>query len=411
MAAMVGYGRALESAGQVAEATELLASAREEYGDLNQSVEYVRMSAELARAQMLSGDPAEALRLVDETLPAAERLELARETLNLIITRGPALGHLGRPREAIVALVGAVAAAASHGLPDVEMRARVNLSYTAAAEDPQLGHRVARDGLEIARRLGFRSHGFYLLGNAAEMAMRMGDWEWAVARLEEAVAVDELDVVAELRLAQIRGMRGVDVEAMLARHAAQVADMTEVQAPATVSEAQAIVALARGEFVLALELAQASYRLQLSPDGQALQVAARAGAWVGDAEAVREAIRLLEDQQGRVPAATAGEARAALAALDGRRAEALAGFTDTLRRWRELGMELEVAMCGLDLVTLLGASEPAARSAADEAAAFFERVGAKPFGDLLSAALRAPRMPVAQAAAGGNTPTVHATSD
>jgi class 3 adenylate cyclase/tetratricopeptide (TPR) repeat protein len=391
MAAIVGYAQALTNASTVAEATELLASARDEYSDLNETAEYVRLSSELARARLLHGNPEEALRLVDETLPAAERLELTWETLQLIATRGPALASIGRLREAIVTLIGAVSAASSYGLPDVEMRARTNLSYAAAAEDPLLAYRVAREGVELARHLGMRGYGFYLLGNAADLAMRIGEWDWAVGELEEAIASEDQDLVARVRLAEIRGMQGTDVEEELQTRAAEAADLTEFQAPATVGEVRAIVALARGEFQRALELAQAAYRIVIAPDGTALQTAARAAAWVGDADAVGEALRLMEEQPGRVPAAGAREAKAALAALEGRRGEALAGFTDALRRWRDIGVEFEWGLCALSLVTMLGASDPEARSAADDAAALFERLGSKALQERLAGAMNAPR--------------------
>ena len=396
MAAIDLHALSLMNSGQMVEAIELLTAARDEFRDLSETVEYVNLSTELARASLLNGRTADALRLADETLPTAERLQLIRETLHLIITRGPALANLGRLREGVVTLVGAVEVSSSYGIPDVELRARTNLSFAAAAEDPQLSYRVAREGVELARRLGFRGFGYYLLGNAADMGIRIGDWEWSIAELEDAVNVDDEDTVARLRLAQIRGLQGVDVEAQLAEHAARVAELTEFQAIATVSEVRALVALARGEWARALELAQASYRLVIGPDASALYTAARAAAWVGDAEALMEVLRLIEGQPGRVPATLAREARAALAALEGRRGEALAGFVDALRRWRELGAGMEAAMCGLDFVTMLGPSEPEARAAADDAAALFDRLGAQPLRDRVAAALRAPTTPVAR---------------
>ena len=412
MAAIFGYARAFMMASKVAEATELLTSARDEYGDLNETAEYVRLSGELARAHLLYGRVEEAIQLVDEILPTAERLQLTRETLHLIITRGPALASIGRLREAIVVLVGAVSAASSYELPEVEMRASVNLSYTAAAEDPQLAFRVAREGLELARHLGMRGFGFYLLGNAADIAVRVGEWDWAVGELEEAIAYDDRDVVARVRLAEMRGMQGADVEEELTARAAEAADVTEVQAPAGVSRARAVVALARGEFQRSLELAQASYRIAMEPDGQALVAAARAAAWVGDAEALGEAHRLLEEHPGRVPAAGAREARAALAAVEGRRSEALAAFMDALRRWRELGVQLEVGLCTLNFVTMLGASTPEAREAADDAGALFERLGARALQDRLAAALREPVAPAARSTTErAGEPTLQATAE
>ena len=376
--AIVDYAFARNVAGQLAEATALLEPARDEYGDLSETVEYVRLSAELARTYLLLGRTEDAVRTVDETLPTAERLELARETVDLLTTRGPALAGLGRLREAIVTLVGAVAAASSYALPEVELRARVNLSYAAAAEDPQLAFRVAREGLELARHLGFRGPGFYLLGNAAEIATRIGNWAWALPQLDEAIAAMHTDYTARLRGAQIRGLQGVDVGAELQFLADQVADFGEVQAPASVDEVRAEVAFALGDFTPSLEIARRSYRANLAPDGTALQTAGRAAARLANADALREALDILRTQPGRVPAAARREAEAALAALEGRRPEALAGFGDAIRRWRELGLEFEAAVCALNLVAMLGASSPEARAAADEAAALFERLGAQP---------------------------------
>jgi hypothetical protein len=122
---------------------------------------------------------------------------------------------------------------------------------------------------------------------------------------------------------------------------------------------------------------------------------------------------LLETQPGRVPAAAHREAESAVAALEGRRGEARASFVDALRRWRDLGMEMEAAICALNFVTMLGPSEPGAREAADGAAALFERLGAKPFVDLLDRAMRAtPSAPHAPAGTShAKEPTLQAPSD
>ena len=44
---------------------------------------------------------------------------------------------------------------------------------------------VARAGLDLARRLGSRSLTIVLVGNAAELAVQTGDWEWADEQLAE----------------------------------------------------------------------------------------------------------------------------------------------------------------------------------------------------------------------------------
>jgi hypothetical protein len=271
----------------------------------------------------------------------------------------------------------------------------VNLSYAAAAEDPQLAYRVARDGLDLVRHLGMRGYGFYMLSNAVELALRIGDWDWVLPEVEEAAQIDT-DLAAKMRLAEIRGLRGIDVEADLKVLADSVAGMTEVQAKASVDEVRAAVALARGDHRAGLDLARRSYEHNIAPDATAAETAIRAAARLADAEGVRGALLALEGKPGRVPAAIRCEGEAVLAFLEGRRGEALAGFLDALRRWRELGFDFEAAVCALGFVMLLGPSEPEARAAGEQAGVLFERLGARPFQKALADAMGAAAPAAAQ---------------
>jgi class 3 adenylate cyclase/tetratricopeptide (TPR) repeat protein len=384
--AIVGYAFARSAAGQLVESAAMLEPARQEFRDLAETMEFVRLNAALARTYLLLGRTADAVAIADETLPSAERLDLPRETLNLLVTRGPALAGLGRIREAIVTLVGAVSSAASNAWPDLELRARVNLSYAAAGDDLRLGYEVAREGLELARHLGLRGYGFYLLGNAAEFAVQMGDWDWALSQVEDAVGAMDTDFTAQMRRAQIRGLRGVDVEEEFERVAAFMADTSEMQGPTTLDETRAEVAMARGDFTEAHRLAKRSYMQILAPDSTAPRTAGRTAAWLGKQDDARDALDMLAGQPGRVSAVVRREIEAALAALDGRRAESLAGFIDAIRRWHELGAEFEAAVCALNLVVMLGTTAPEARTAADEAAALFSRLEAQPLLERLNEA-------------------------
>jgi hypothetical protein len=271
---------------------------------------------------------------------------------------------------------------------DAQLRSRVNLSYVAAAEDPRLAYRVAREGVELVRHLGI--HGWpYILSNAAQTGIRIGDWDWIEPAVEEAAQTDT-HIAARLRLAEIRGLRGSDVDVELQDIADLVADLTEAQAQSSVGEVRASVALARGDTAGALQAAQEAYRHNVAPDTTAHGTAARAAAWLGDATSVREALGVLEELPGRVNDATSREARAALAVLDGRRDDGHAGFLDAVRRWQDLGLEFEAAVCALSLVTMLGPISPEAQAAAEWAGAMFERVGAEPFVRLLADAMQTP---------------------
>ena len=384
--ATVDYALALTAEGKIAESAALLEPAYTEFADLSETREHVRLSNELARDYLLLAREPEAIAIVDAVLPVAERLEATRETLTLLVTRGPALANIGRLREGIVTLVGAVSSASSYGLPDVELRARVNLSFAAAAEDPPLAYRVARDGYDLCVRLGMRGYAYYILGNASELGLRIGDWDWIQPELEEAVTASELDHAASMRLAEIRGLRGEDVGSELKELADLVSSWTEIQAQLAVAEVRASVALAQGDFGQALELARYAYSAKVAPDAISIPIAIRAAAWMGDAVSLADALRAAEQIPGRVPEVTRLEGRAAMAALEGRRDQALAGFTDARRRWDELGFAFEAAVCSLSAMTLLGAADDGLRAAADSAGALFERVGARPFVALLAAA-------------------------
>jgi tetratricopeptide (TPR) repeat protein len=263
------------------------------------------------------------------------------------------------------------------------------------------------------RKLGMRGFAYYMIGNATELAMRMGDWDWAIAELEEAVATSDLDNAARMRLAEIRGLRGEDVESELQVLTELVEKMTELQAQASVGEVRALVALARGDFKVALDVARRAYQLNIAPDATAPQTAIRAASWIGDTSSLADALAVLEGNPGRVTAAVRREGQAALAALRGRRGEALAEFLDTVRRWRELGLEFEAAMCGLSLVTMLGPSDPEARAVAADAGAVFERLRAQPLMKLLDTAMHAvPRVPDPRpGSARVEEPTLRASSE
>ena len=165
-----------------------------------------------------------------------------------------------------------------------------------------------------------------------------------------------------------------------------VAELSEVQAPATVDDVRSQLALSRGDFAEAFRLAERSYSQNVAPDSYAMPWAGRAAAWLGNVEDVAEVCELLRQQPGRVPDVAGQEVDSALAALQGRTADSRAGFLEAIRRWRELGLEFEAALCALNLVMLLGVTDGEVREAADQSAALFERVGAKPLLKLLTSA-------------------------
>ena len=228
----------------------------------------------------------------------------------------------------------------------------------------------------------------YMIGNAVELAIRIGDWDWALPEVAEA-GLNETDAAARMRRAEIQGLRGMDVSDELQGMADRVAEMTEIQAQASVDEVRAAVALARDDPQRALELMRPWYERGVGPDSWATAHAVRAAAWLRDAETARDLVGVIGRQRGRVAEAGRREAESVVAILEGRRDDGIAGFIDAIRRWRDLGFEFDAAMCALSLVSLVGGSDPEVRAAGEWAAAVFERVGAEPFGRRLADAMEA----------------------
>ncbi|HEY8845335.1 MAG TPA: hypothetical protein VIM24_01650, partial [Candidatus Limnocylindrales bacterium] len=256
-------------------------------------------------------------------------------------------------------------------------------SFAAAGDDPALSYAAARDGYELARHLGYRGEGFYLLNNAIESAIHIGDWDWAAATLDEAEAAGLMpqDTVPRLRHAQLaglRGARGAQVDDLLDAIAANLGDVTEIQAHSVVQEVGGELALARGEIEEGYRLSIGAFRLNPAPDSAALLRAGRAAGWLGDLVALREARQLIDGVPGRVPAAWRLEMDAAIAALEGRRAEAISLFRDALHGLRELGLDYERAIAAVNSMKMVGPNVAELRDAVDEAEATFRRLGATP---------------------------------
>src|SRR4029077_7849978 len=78
---------------------------------------------------------------------------------------------------------------------------------------------------------------------------------------------------------------------------------------------------------------------------------------------------------------------AGIAALEGRTAEAMAGYRQALGVWRDLGLVWDEALCAIDMATVLDPSEPEVRAAGEAAREILVRLRAVPFIERLDAAL------------------------
>ena len=95
-----------------------------------------------------------------------------------------------------------------------------------------------------------------------------------------------------------------------------------------------------------------------------------------DPDSVEERFSHLREEQQDPDVASARYDMRGWAALDGRRAEAIAGYRTALTGWRDLGLPWDESVTALMFVTLIGADDPDAHAAGLAAQVILRRLGA-----------------------------------
>jgi class 3 adenylate cyclase/tetratricopeptide (TPR) repeat protein len=391
--ASAALGQALLTVFRIEQGLRLLEETVARSAELAGTPEGIGLASALARAYFMHGDYRRAIELSDPVLDAAERANLVEVVGDTLITRGNALVALGRLREGLILNQGTYELAETHGISRIAVRALISLGAVQATTDPRAGLVTGRLGLPLARRLGLRTAERYLLCNAVEAAIRVGEWQWALDGLETMLpeltdAADRGDVVNEL--ASILGLRGQPTADLIAERPQHFDDP---QARSGFGLTDARVALGEGRLQAAYEAAMAAADMQTEYGYAAVSVAGHAAAWLLDAERARVVRTHMAGWYAPALEVDGLTLDAGIAALEGRRDAAVAGYDDALARWRGLGADLDLALCALDMATLLGPDAAGVSSAAEEARAILERIGARPLLLRLEAALGAPVAP------------------
>jgi class 3 adenylate cyclase/tetratricopeptide (TPR) repeat protein len=400
--ASAAYAQAINNVlAEPVRALALLMEAWSEFGDLEGTPAGVDLMVAIVRAHRGQDDQASALEWLERYLPVAERLGLLEPTTRGIMGRGTVLLTSGRPREGLVLLRGAHQMALANELREVELNARVLLTFFEQWGDPAGGLALGREGIEIGRRVGSRAYGFQMVGNSAICALRVGEWDWAGRLLDEWLGLElNLSHLAELFVdrAILRSLRGQDVDA-----GGDIEEAARLRMTMTDPQFESYELLARAWLALATgDLAQARAHAERAPtitgyfEPLALPLAARATLWAGKRTDAAAAVAALEATEHWGPVLDLDKlvARAGLAALSGRGPEALAAYREGLRGYRALGLAFDEAVAVVDLATVLPAPEreaPDVTAAIDAARDTLTRLGAAPFlARLESAASKAP---------------------
>ena len=178
----------------------------------------------------------------------------------------------------------------------------------------------------------------------------------------------------------------VEASTCLERHADRMAATEAVFERATYLKVRALVSLASGDLEAARQ--DRPRRCRLTRWGSTARLPWRSrlappSGWAtGRARSVLSAMQVF---RGQWMAAERLTAEAGLAALDKRVEHTAESYRDAIEAWRALACTLDLALCELDLVLLLGPEHPDA-TAAKEARDIFTYLGATPFLERLNRA-------------------------
>ncbi len=419
-------GRIAEPSGRHAEAVELLAAAEDRYlraglaghaartranrafsmtSDISANVAAETMAPLLERFDDLAAEPEmaaevaaraasvfarhgahrEALEWADRALEIAEAHGLLTILVDALATKGTMLVTAGRNIEAGVLLAGAARLAHQNGIFDAEFRARALLVNSLIDDDPAAAVGESRDAAELARRLGRLGWTVLLNGTAAEAAIVAGGWPEAREWLHEPLTIDpgarELVINHGLR-ALHAALAGADPTADLAAlEDLRLAGVGRTDASMTFyyDATAGFLAWIAGDLPRAHEIAAACAAVDPLNEFYLRERAARAAAWMGDAGLASTQVNGLRalGYRGRANRASLRGMEGALAAVEGRRDDAVATFREAASLWREITCEGGIAFTLLDAVRLLGAGTPEGREAAVELRALLERLEAR----------------------------------
>jgi len=386
------HGRLLLDAGQMKAAGAVLREALVQVEELDAPEVEAELAATLARVHMRTAEYPETLTTADRSLSIAERLNLEDVVAEALINKGAALGLMGRRREGISLLETAVGLAARGSVRSREMRGRVNLASQLGDDDPRRSMEEMERTLALARDLGDRSHYNWLVASLTIARWSAGEhWDEQIALSREALETSTMRVDrARIRvlLGAIETTRGENLDEVVAEIDGILGETTHADELLTKAMSRASTALVRDRLDEAYHwgMTAAGYQTQVPEAG--LSVAARAAIWLRDADRLRPVVeRVLSlPSSGAMSLAFNARDTAALAALEGRRDEALEGFRLAQAEMRRFEQWFEFAAFALDAISVLP-DQPEVRSWAHEARAIFERLRARPYLERLDAAL------------------------
>ncbi|MFN8622985.1 MAG: AAA family ATPase [Chloroflexota bacterium] len=375
------------------ESADLLEAGLARIGHLRPHRDVLQLDRLLANRLVSLDDRPRALELIESVLLAAERSGDEELFLEGLQTRGGYLTEVGRIMEALALFDAVVRQAPGIGREDLYASAASERSVWSIEIDPRGSLASFRQLIDFGRRTANRVSVISNAGNAAEIAVRTGEWGWAEAAIHD-VLREDLQAIQRISVLEnvtnLSALRGEDPTPLIAEAEALAAG--EPRMLRLLDDRLATLAMVRGQYAEAALIWRRYATWSFLNAPAALPKAGRMMLWSGDLAAARADAQALDETgvHGACTDAARVTLAAGIAALSGDASAARAGYRDARRRWQDLGLPWDEALACLDLVLLLGPDDPDAPAAAERAREVFTELGAKPFLAKLDEALAAP---------------------
>ena len=357
-------GRLLIDAGELDRAKSTLEAAVPAAEELADPAPLAATLATLARVNMRLANTEPAIAAADRALAIAERLNLEPVIAEAFVNKGSALNIDGRRREAAALHIAALELAKRIGDRNLELRVRNNYASAVSDDDPADAIRMMAEGLELARDIGDRGMYYWLVGLTAVFQMDQGRrWDEHLAALKDAydtASIRQDRLRLRIFIGLIESARGERLDEYLV-------DITELARgdaskddQFTLLMTRANVAMRRHEYAEALKAAMEAFELQPQnpeiPLGQAMSAGMR--------DRDPRLLRNVAERVGELPSSGVMTgvqkltAESAVAAIDGRVADAVAGFQEVVAELERLGQRYAAAIAAIDAATLLADQPP-----------------------------------------------------
>jgi class 3 adenylate cyclase/tetratricopeptide (TPR) repeat protein len=352
-------GAILSDKSQIVEAVAFLEEALQHQEALEDVELRADMLARLSRAHMRLGQNEQAVRRSDEALAIADPRRLHRIVAEALVNKGAALGGMGRLREPILLTGAAIEIAAEAGETSLELRARNNHAAMLSGEDVAAAQAVLREALDLATRVGTEQMAQWLSGTFAYQSVFEGtDWDTALVTLDAALGRSRSEADRG-RLLQVREIlmtwRGEDISALEAERRTLAEHVSDPDVQAWSFMLPALGAMLAGHPHEAIDGFRKAIPLAVQQVSDARLGLIRAAHWARDAEVAREGLREAEAEtySGRYIEAERALARAGIAALEGRVADALADYRTSIDHSQRHGSRFDVALTQLSALILI----------------------------------------------------------